>query len=159
MRRYKPKNFTLSSGLNKNKKLVDILSYKLSVLIYKIEGEAVYKLISNSFNKNFTKSGSKLNKDIKILDAKGFGPIHRFIDDAEDLNKSSGPNKIENNNVYNSLLNFSTKTGWKLDHIAAYDALYINELEENKINKNSDPKKVFLKNKAMNLKEHKTNIK
>jgi len=83
----------LSSGLNKNKKFLDILSYKLSVLFYNLLGDEGYKLVSYSFNNKTTKSRSKKQKknkkkDIKILDAKGFGQIYRFIDDEIGLNKS-----------------------------------------------------------------------
>jgi hypothetical protein len=95
--------------LNTKKKYLDIISYKLSVLLYKLFGDSGYKLVSSSFNKKTTKSESKKIKDTKILDAKGFGQIHRFGDVG--LNSSDpNANEIEKNNVYNSLLNFKTKT-------------------------------------------------
>ena len=125
---------TLSSGLNKNKKILDIISYKLSVLLYKLYGDVGYKLVSESFNKKTTKSESKLIKDIKILDAKGFGPIHRL----GEVN-SEDPDLKEiietDNNVYNSLLNFKTKTDWDLGYILDREKENMRNLEDYRITK------------------------
>ena len=110
-RKFLENRITLSSGLNNKKKYLDILSYKLSVLFFNLFGNDGYKFVSKSFNKRKTiKSSSEFKNNIQILDAKGFGQIHRFIVDEVGVSKDLKPIEIEKNNVYNTFLNLRTET-------------------------------------------------
>jgi hypothetical protein len=98
-----------------------------------------------------TKSESKLIKDVKILDAKGFGKIHRFIDGAIDL-KSSDSKEIENNNVYSSLLNLRTKLELgDFDYILKYEEELYQEITKLRIEKESQKREQERKKNKKNL--------
>ena len=119
--------------MNTKKKFLDILSYKISVLFFKLFGDDGYNFVSKSFNKRkTTKSISELKKDIKILDAKGFGKIHRFLVGEEGLSENLEPKEIENNNVYYSLLSLRTKTPNNLNYFLENQRNLIKALEEHK---------------------------
>ena len=155
-RKFVENRITLSSGLNNKKKFLDILSYKLSVLFLKLFGEDGYKFVSKSNNKSTsTKASSELRKDIKILDAKGFGKSHRFMVDEEGVSKNLEPNKIDDNdNAYNWFLYFRTETGNNLNYLFENQERFIKELKEHRRSKEWEKQQKEINYKAMKQEEY-----
>jgi hypothetical protein len=120
--------------LNNKKKNLDTLSYKFTILLQKLFDDEGYKVVRDSFNKKTTKLESKLIKDTKIVEAKGFGKIHRFGDIGFNRSKLNA-NEVEENNVYQSLLNVKTKTSFDLGNVLEQEKSFLKQIEEFKYQK------------------------
>gem|GEM_PF-6556178 len=111
----------LSSGLNKNKQKIDVLSYKFSVLLSRLVGvnEAYDRIINSNYNTDSELSSIKLNNKVENSEPKLIRKPNSIIA-LEDINAKPYLDSLkdENDNIFKKIL------------VSSVDEELINELKD-----------------------------